>query len=146
MIPCALCQGIVLIKAVSVKYTFGGAKARQPKQGIERKPSAYQPGTYHLHGQDLKTTEMMKYLGVIISQDLSWDTYITNNTKKANQTLGFLRRNLKVGSVSIKKRAYKALVRPRSPRARQPCVGSLHCQRHRSAELREYSEEPPAGW
>ena len=57
--------------------------------------------------QDLKTTEMMKYLGVIISQDLSWDTHITNITKKANQTLGFLRRNLKVGSVSIKKRGTK---------------------------------------
>ena len=55
---------------------------------------------------------MMKYLGVIISQDLSWDTNITNITKKANQTLGFLRRNLKAGSVSIKERAYKALVRP----------------------------------
>ena len=31
---------------------------------------------------------------------------------KANRTLGFLRRNLKIGSKSIKERTYKALVRP----------------------------------
>ena len=102
MTPCALCQlGKVLIKAVSVNHTFGGAKAGQPKRGTERKSSTYQPGTYHVHGQDLKTTEMMKYLGVITSQDLSWDTHITYFTKKANQTLGFLRRNLKVCFVGI---------------------------------------------
>ena len=32
--------------------------------------------------------------------------------KKANSTLGFLRRNLRVGSQSVKERAYFALVRP----------------------------------
>lgn len=74
---------------------------------------------YHLHGQDLKTTETMKYLGVTISHETVrlGDTHITNVTvtNKANQTFGFLRRNLKIGSVTIKERAYKALVESDQP-------------------------------
>ena len=53
-----------------------------------------------------------KYLGVTIKQDLKWETHINNISKKANSTLGFLRRNLKVTSCSIKEKAYKSLVRP----------------------------------
>ncbi|XP_076455765.1 uncharacterized protein LOC143290299 [Babylonia areolata] len=69
-------------------------------------------GTYHLHGQNLKRVVETKYLGVTISQDLNWDTHISNTTNRANKTLGFLRRNLRVGSINIKETAYKALVRP----------------------------------
>ena len=68
-------------------------------------------GNYHLHGQNLKTVEETKYLGVTISQDLSWDSHISHITNRGNKTLGFLRRNLRVGSINIKKTAYKVLVR-----------------------------------
>ena len=44
--------------------------------------------------------------------NLKWDKHINNITSKANQTLNFLRRNLKVNSQKIKDHAYKALVRP----------------------------------
>ena len=37
---------------------------------------------------------------------------IQETVKKANQTLGFLRRNLKICSIQTKNLAYKALVRP----------------------------------
>ena len=43
---------------------------------------------------------------------ISWDKHINRSTKKANQTLGFLRRNVKVNSESLKAMAYKTLVRP----------------------------------
>ena len=39
------------------------------------------------------------------------DSHFTNITNKASKTLGFLRTNLKVGFMTIKEQAYKALVR-----------------------------------
>ena len=53
-----------------------------------------------------------KYLGVTITKDLNWDEHINNQCSKANKTLKFLRRNLKISSTGIKEKAYKALVRP----------------------------------
>ena len=53
-----------------------------------------------------------KYLGVTITEDLKWDTQINDTCAKANRTLGFLRRNLNIGSVAIKQQAYFTLVRP----------------------------------
>jgi hypothetical protein len=42
---------------------------------------------------------------------LQWDQHINNITAKANKTLGFLRRNLKIPSIRIKEQAYQTLVR-----------------------------------
>ena len=53
------------------------------------------------------------YLGVHISQDLKWNSHINFISSKANQTLGFLRRNLKINSQTIKEKAYKSIVRPK---------------------------------
>jgi len=49
---------------------------------------------------------------VTISEDLRWESHINNICGKANKTLGFLRRNLNIGSISVKEQAYKSLVRP----------------------------------
>ena len=68
--------------------------------------------SYTLHGTTLESVDSAKYLGVTISNDLTWNKHIDNITNKANQTLGFLRRNLKVRSEQIKSTAYKTLVRP----------------------------------
>ena len=67
---------------------------------------------YKLHGHTLESVTSAKYLGVTIRHDLSWDDHITGVVNKANRTLGFLRRNLKISSRNIKERAYKAFVRP----------------------------------
>ena len=40
------------------------------------------------------------------------DTHINRISKEANNTLGFLRRNIKIHSESLKTSAYKVLVRP----------------------------------
>ena len=53
-----------------------------------------------------------KYLGVDISSDLLWDTHINCISKKANNALGFLKRNIKIHSESLISSAYKVLVRP----------------------------------
>ena len=67
---------------------------------------------YKLHGQTLARVKSAKYLGVTLTKDLKWDQHIGNICDKANQTIGFLRRNLNNGVTSIKERAFFILVRP----------------------------------
>ena len=67
---------------------------------------------YILHDTVLQTVPSTKYLGVTISDDLSWSPHIDLITKKANQTLGFLKRNIEVHNQDLKSTAYKTLVRP----------------------------------
>ena len=66
---------------------------------------------YKLHGHILSRVTSAKYLGVTITDDLRWDSHINDICAKANRTLGFLRRNIKIGSVAIKQQAYFTLVR-----------------------------------
>ena len=49
---------------------------------------------YTLEGTALENVESIKYLGVTITNDLKWNTHISNVCTKANRTLGFLRRNV----------------------------------------------------
>jgi hypothetical protein len=67
---------------------------------------------YILHGHILNRVSTAKYLGVTLNNQLKWNNHISNITSKANSTLGFLRRNLQIGSRDIKTRAYQTLVRP----------------------------------
>jgi hypothetical protein len=61
---------------------------------------------YTLDGQTLETVDHHKYLGVFLSHKFKWDFHYNHMTKKANQILGMLRRNLKGCSKSIKSTAY----------------------------------------
>ena len=65
---------------------------------------------YNLHDHILASVSSVKYLGVTVTEDLRWDTHIQNICDKANRTIGFLRRNLNIGAVSIKQQAYFSLV------------------------------------
>ena len=69
--------------------------------------------TYQLHGHTLEKADSAKYLGITIQNNLKWDKHINTITAKANQSLGFIKRNLKVHSPAIKEHAFKALVRPK---------------------------------
>ena len=77
---------------------------KKKKKNIETK--------YFLHDIELDSVSSAKYLGVTISVDLSWSTHIDNITKSANQTLGFLKRNIRDHNKDLKSVAYKTLVRP----------------------------------
>ena len=50
-------------------------------------------------------------MGITFSEDLKWKTNVNNTSKKANYTLGFLRRNLRHCPLLCRKNAYLALVR-----------------------------------
>ena len=67
---------------------------------------------YNLHEHILASVQSTKYLGLTVTENLKCDTHIHYICVKANQTIGWLRRNLNSGSVSIKQQAYFSLVRP----------------------------------
>ena len=46
--------------------------------------------SYMLEGTDLENLESIKFLGVTITSDLRWNTYVSNACTKANRTFGFL--------------------------------------------------------
>ena len=46
--------------------------------------------SYTLEGAVLENVDTIKYLGVTITNDLKWNTHISNICTKANRTLGFL--------------------------------------------------------
>ena len=66
---------------------------------------------YELCGNFLSTVKEEKYLGVILSDDMSWAPHIECVTSAASQKLGFLSRNLKGCPSELKKTAYLAIVR-----------------------------------
>ena len=57
-----------------------------------------------------KSTHFYPYLGVTISEDLKWSSHISKITKKANSTLGFLKRNLKHCPLNCRMTAYISLI------------------------------------
>ena len=76
----------------------------------KRKPIHF---TYKLHHHPLAKVEHSKYLGITLQSNLKWNKHINSITNKANQSLGFLKMNLKIKSSDVKSHAYKALVRPK---------------------------------
>ena len=60
----------------------------------------------------METVPSVKYLGVTINQEINWGEHVSSVCAKANKTIGFLRRNLKISDSSIKEKAYKVYVRP----------------------------------
>jgi hypothetical protein len=65
---------------------------------------------YILNNHILEHVQENPYLGVIISENLKWSTYINKICNKANSTLGFIRRNLKHCNRKFKETAYISLV------------------------------------
>ena len=67
---------------------------------------------YQLHSHIFKSENSSKYLGVTIDNKLCWNDHIDNICNKANGSLAFLRRNLKISQTHIKANTYTTLVRP----------------------------------
>ena len=67
---------------------------------------------YELQGKTLETVSSFTYLGLLFSNNMSWNTHINNICSKAKRQVHLLRRNLKGASVHTKKLAYITYVRP----------------------------------
>ena len=74
----------------------------------QKKKSLYH---YQLNKTILKHVNNNPYLGILFSQDLTWNDHISKITNKANSTLGFLQRNLRHCPRRCKQTAYLSLVR-----------------------------------
>ena len=68
--------------------------------------------SYSLEGTVLNNVEKIKYLVVTITNDLKWNTHVSNICTKTNRNLGFLRRNLAACLQDVNEPAYKGLVHP----------------------------------
>ena len=79
---------------------------------ITRKRIKKIDASYTLEGTVLDNVEKIPYLGITISNDLKWNTHVSNICIKANRTHGFLRNNLAACPKDVKESAYKGLVRP----------------------------------
>jgi hypothetical protein len=100
---------------------------------------------YTIRGQLLSAVTSARYLGDTITDKVNWSIVnwnIDSITNKANRTLGFLRRNLKISSISIKEQAYKTLVRPLVEYAspiwdphHQTDIRKLECVQRRAARF-----------
>ena len=66
---------------------------------------------YELDNTILQQVKNSRYLGLTFSDDLKWNAHVNNTVKKANSTLGLIRRNFYHCPASTRKTAYIALVR-----------------------------------
>ena len=67
---------------------------------------------YKIHNKILQQTSKARYLGITMDSSLSWNPHVTAVTKKANNTVSFLQRNLSTCLKDVKATCYKTLVRP----------------------------------
>uniref|UniRef100_V5IC65 Putative endonuclease/reverse transcript n=2 Tax=Ixodes ricinus TaxID=34613 RepID=V5IC65_IXORI len=68
---------------------------------------------YSINNSTLLPVSSYKYLGVHISNDLSWNIHVDYVTKNANQLLGYIKRNFFLAPLSLKLLIYKTLIRPK---------------------------------
>ena len=83
---------------------------------------------YTIHGESLERTTKACYLGVTLDEKLTWNQHINKICQKANQKLGFLKRNLRNCPKDAKEKAYKAFVRPTLDYS--ACVWDPHTQKN----------------
>lgn len=75
----------------------------------KRQPVSF---AYSIGGVKLKKEEVVKYLGVQFSHNLSWSAHIDYVTAKANRMLNFLKRNFRDCPQTAKATLFKTNVRP----------------------------------
>jgi len=64
----------------------------------------------HLCAHVLSSVQEAKYLGITLTDELSWSSHVRSIHNRANSTLGFLRRNLRRCPAKVKETAYITLV------------------------------------
>ncbi|KAL8604766.1 hypothetical protein ACOMHN_017731 [Nucella lapillus] len=68
--------------------------------------------SYTLHNQVLENTKASKYLGVTLTDDMTWTVHTDGVAARGSRTVGFLRRNFSSCSTPVKAATYTTMVRP----------------------------------
>ena len=97
------------ISSSTWKLSFNSSKCRVLHITKKKSPLKH---TYYLYGSKLSESDVHPYLGVQISNTLSWNEHIDYISRKGDSSLNLLRRNLYNCSPEVKARAYLSLVRP----------------------------------
>ena len=69
-------------------------------------------GPSKLHGQVLESVTSARYLGMDITNNMSWNTHVTRVASNGNRSLGFIKRNFTTKTPKVREMAYQTLVRP----------------------------------
>lgn len=88
--------------------TLSPNKRKSLSSHCRRSPFTY---SYQMGNVALENVITYKYLGVTLSNDLSWHAHITNIISLANRWLGFLKLHLHHAPLHVKLLAYKSLIR-----------------------------------
>ena len=91
------------------QLSFNPAKCHVMRLTHAKSPKHY---TYKLGESVLSEVTGHPYLGIHISNDLTWNAHVNQMVSKANRTLGFVTRNLYSCPRHVKESAYRTLVRP----------------------------------
>ena len=67
----------------------------------------------YINGERIKPCKSVKYVGVIISTDMSWSQHIAQTCRKAKQQLGMIHRKLYQSPGQIHHQIYRAAVLPK---------------------------------
>lgn len=67
---------------------------------------------YRLTNSEITESNEVKYLGVILTSNLSWEPHIATICSKAQKKLSFFKRKLRNVPPEVKLTAYKTLIRP----------------------------------
>ena len=104
--------------------TFNESKCKV--MHISRKRYPLSPCTsIMLNGSILETVTMYKYLGLLISSDLSWSNHIQSVCSKARKIVGLIyRKYYRFSDTATLLQLYRSLVRPHAPGLCCSCMGS----------------------
>ena len=67
---------------------------------------------YYIDGQKSSPVKNHPHLGVMLSDELRWNSHVNNIVNKANKSLGFVKRDLYPSPESAKRSVYVSVVRP----------------------------------
>ena len=98
---------------------------------------------YSLAGQPISRASSAQYLGVTVTDNLSWNEHINQICKKANSTHGLLCRILSGCDTKVKDTAYRTLVRPKLEYACCACMEPFHQTDHATKNAASRSSRFP---
>jgi hypothetical protein len=96
--------------ATDWKMSFNVKKCAIMSCTKKKNPSIY---NYKLKDETIPRVKDHDYLGIKVSDDLSWNKHCDQVIAKSSRALGMIRRNLYACSTKVKSQAYTTLVRPK---------------------------------